>query len=205
MNKLIKALLLSAVFFAQVQTAHAAPVTYSVSGSTFEIASGREIAITGSLVFDNESTTSSWLTPGGYTGYRHWSILSGSLSSDDFNLHEITGDFNYWSGSQGSPFDFHFFLGDGSDLRFENRSSYSLIVFYDVDGNPLNSGVGAVDNDYSQLAPLIQLRAVVGRANGDVIYGYEDLWLTQVPPPGSVYLFGSALGVMGWMRRKVSS
>jgi hypothetical protein len=203
-NKSIKTLLLSGFFFAFAQTADAIPVTYSVSGSTYEIDTGREIAITGSLTFESEST-SSGLTPHGYTGYRHWSILSGSLSSDDFNLHEITGDFNYWSGSYGTPIDFHFFLREGSDVRFENRTSTSLILFYDVDGNPLNSGVGAVDNDYSQLAPLIQLRNVVGRANGEVIYGDEHWWLTQVPIPPAAWLFSFALGLMGVMRRKLAS
>lgn len=206
MNKQIKTLLLSAFIFAQAQATHAVPVTYSVSGTTSEWGTGREISISGSLVIDDQSIATG-ITPAGYTQNRSWNVLSGALSSEDFDLDEITGSFRLFAGMQGQIFDFFWRL-DGTGISFLNCCGGGS-GFYDADGSALNYGDGAIDNDYSLLAPRIQfgqLEALEpGSPHGQRVYLGGQLWLSQVPIPPAVWLFGSALGLMGVLRRKIIS
>jgi hypothetical protein len=208
---LFKAFWLSILCVAFTHTAQASLVTYSVSGFTYEAINhvrGREIGITGSVVFESESW-STGIDP--YTGYTHgrgWDIVSGTLTSTDFHLHDISGHIWFYSGSMGSLFDLMWRInGEGSDLHLGNM--YGGIRFYDGDGNLLSAGSGAIDGGYSQLAPTIRFEGEnmgwLGNSFSNQIYSGGQLTLTQVPTPPAVYLFGSALGVMGWMRRKVSN
>lgn len=207
MNKLLKISCLSVLVFAQA--VHASPVTYSVSGFTYEVINdvrGREIAITGSVVFESVSWAGGIDPYTGYTSSRGWDIVSGALNSTDFHLHDISGHIWFYSGSIGNLFDEMWRInGEGSDLHFGNM--YSGIRFYDVDGNLLDAGRGAIDGGYSQLAPTIrfvsEIEGWVG-SRSNRIYSGGQLTLTQVPTPAAVWLFGSALGLLGAMRRRTA-
>jgi hypothetical protein len=96
--------------------------------------------------------------------------------------------------------------GEGSDLHFGNM--YGGIRFYDGDGNYLDAGSGAIDGAYSQLAPTIRFEGEnmgwLGNSFSNQIYAGGQLTLTQVPIPPAVWLFGSALGLLGAVRRRTA-
>jgi hypothetical protein len=204
-NKSIKTLLLSGFLFAVAQTADAIPITYSVSGTTYELIKypdswelGSEVAITGSITFESESTNS-----------RQWNVISGSLSIGAFDLHDVFGNIYFNTHGDGYLFDRTFrFEGQGADIVF--NSGFGGPSFYNADGSPVQNGPAALDGPYSQLAPIIKLNELLVRGpkgedgHRQPVYSGGQVWLTQVPIPASALLFGSALGLMGWMRRKVS-
>lgn len=214
MNKSIKTLLLSAFLFAQVQTAHAVPVTYSVSGTTFEVISitpsgwnmGDEVAVTGSITIESESITEGNYVP---TYSRQWNVVSGSLSIATYDLRDLYGNIYFnTTPPNWSLYDRTFrLLGEGADITVSS-GGFGGASFYNADGSPVPDGPAVLDGPYSQLSPLIKLKEIIVRgpygADGrrEILYADGQIWLTQVPIPPAAWLFGSALGLMSVTRRK---
>jgi len=79
-----------------------------------------------------------------------------------------------------------FLSRDSTNLPIEwFRYSIDLLITPDMVGDNLTFGFGATSTNY----------------NGSGVF-YDNLSFAQVPIPAAVWLFGSALGLLGWARRK---
>lgn len=86
-------------------------------------------------------------------------------------------------------------LGGGPLGLNANPAVWTNFVFNTTTGADVSGGV------------TLQLTATTGGAQGslaDIFYDNIVIDVTPIPVPAAVWLFGSALGLLGWMRRKVS-
>jgi len=86
-------------------------------------------------------------------------------------------------------FDFRNSIDDATDGFFTHSFSPLVGIQYLAIGAPPNA------TEVGDLGPL------TGRAGGQQFY-IEGLNVSVVPVPAAVWLFASALGMLGWMRRK---
>jgi hypothetical protein len=176
--KIFSALVLGLLF---MQSAVATPVTWTLNGVTF-----------------SDDTTA-----------------SGSFTYDaDLNIYtnvEITTTFNDWPDG-AVPYTFEYEVHDSgviSDTQLYVQDlytlqtdpvlitkSYALLIDFD---QPLTNGggevalVGAI-KDFQEYAEF----SMTGGDQAAIVAGT----VTAVPVPAAIWLFGSALAGLGWMRRK---
>ncbi len=118
------------------------------------------------------------------------------------------GGFTNFSGGGASPGN----LPGGNTIGFNATSEFSA----DVNPGPPNNGV----NDSADILGIVlglgsfaDFNAIVAAVNsGDLRFGYHvrsigvadgsDSYASVVPIPAAIWLFGSALALLGWYRRR---
>lgn len=105
----------------------------------------------------------------------------GNLEADSSAFaYILTQDFN--TGGET------FVSRDSTNLPIEwLRYNIDLFITPDMVGDNLSFGFVATSTEY----------------NGSGVF-YDNISFAQVPVPAAVWLFGSALGLLGWMRRKTT-
>jgi hypothetical protein len=131
----------------------------------------------------------------------------GSVSQLLGRINQNGGSFGN-SGSQAqSPFNWsciaaNYFVSDNSSVRWNNASGTRTLTIAGAGGQP------GVIWDWSQFYTSGTIYARVysdSETAGTSGQGYTALYsLHVIPIPGAVWLFGSALGLLGWLRRRAS-
>jgi hypothetical protein len=162
------------------------PATFTTQGYTFNIAGSGGISI---------------ITPvaGNETG-NVFTFCGGCVNPIEFSMESANGDlFSLHS------FDFGFYDAPGADERpltvvgrYADNSEISAT--YDANWGfleTINLGPG-----WENLAAVIFSVDATDFNTGFEISGYDNIVVTAVPIPAAVWLFGSALAGLGWLRRK---
>jgi len=172
---------LTGVLFAVFSTAQSAPIHWTLTGVVFD--DGDELA--GSFAYDADSNT--------------FSDVAISLIQDS----EVS--FTYTALFAGGSTAVAFVEAGGSDLTDQG---YLQLGFYQF---PLTNAGGAIslvdpmDPAASQDGVCLDITCSSVSFGRTVVAGAIIGTPAIVPVPGAAWLFGSAVGLMGAMRRKISS
>ena len=90
--------------------------------------------------------------------------------------------------------------GDSDEVQFQGRIGDTTVETLSV-GPTSNTTFVSTNVTWD---PVEELRIAVVGPVGDVQLLLDNFELTVVPVPAAVWLFGSALGLLGWIRRKSS-
>ena len=100
-----------------------------------------------------------------------------------------TISFEFWSDSANDPF------GKGDIIDEFTEAEGPLGVFLETGEGLIDDGAGSVS---------IRVQTVLAQGESGPFNASYIASLTVVPVPPAVWLFGSALGLLGWVRRKAS-
>jgi hypothetical protein len=97
--------------------------------------------------------------------------------------------------------------GDGIyDLKIDwanNDFMAGEVITFDITGSGAASGF--VANDFNYLAEIGDPKGPffgAAKFQSTGVAGEQSAWVAAVPVPAAVWLFGSALGFLGWIRRR---
>jgi hypothetical protein len=121
------------------------------------------------------------------------SLSAGDLI-DGWGMESETPDTEFVHGEQTEGVTWQIFLGSPSSL-------YDNLDFRPVPPDLLDI-YGAIF-EIEEIRNGIYVYSASGTISWDP-YTTADIELTPVPVPAAVWLFGSALGLLGWMRRKAA-
>lgn len=178
-----------------------------LSGSVNATVISSENFNAGATGWSNNTTTNfgGHLILGGYNTFG-----SGDVISKNFAL----------SGEQSTiDLEFDFYRIDTWDNEFFNVSANGAILAQDsytfsggsnIGGQAFNDEIIhyslSFDTNLANLA--LTFSGSLDQSKTDESWGIDNLLITQtvtaVPVPAAFWLFGSALGLLGWMRRKAS-
>ena len=168
------------------------------------------------LEFGGGSSFTFEATGGNGDGYLKMDNTSASwggvaVSTDD-PAGSLLGDFGVVAGD---AYDFLWDMkalsgpGGGGGIKIE---SWNEGGFLSTTGDQFFATTSNWDNytyNYTIDAGATRLKIVLLGINNDSVMGYDNVCVDDcstaaVPVPAAVWLFGSALGMLGWMRRRVS-
>jgi hypothetical protein len=93
----------------------------------------------------------------------------------------------------------NFLSAIGSTIQFGSTAGLGPSGELINTGTPIGAGVSSFDlNGWTQLVGGTSVVTISGVAG----VAYEEISITAVPIPAAVWLFGSALGGLGWFRRR---
>jgi len=125
------------------------------------------------------------------------SVDGSEFSFSDPVPENVTGTWNYTPG-----------IDDPGVRYWATKAGDSFLLFWEVDDAAVASG-GVCDGSDVYVLECLDAALVVDTHSWSTPDGQELSHITfydtaVIPVPAALWLFGSALGMMGWMRRKAS-
>jgi hypothetical protein len=212
-------------------SASAATIKYLFTGTATTqegIYLGQGSGVTGFLTYDSglvDQTAVDWwdLFSSSFGGVNDplvstWEISitnGGVVRSDKDNLNQVGSDHHDLALFSTSNDDSFIYRAQ----RRANTDDEIRFALRDITGNALVPGFGGLPsvpwnspldpNDFSgysdsRLGTIRAYNNITGVEEGNLEFNIDTMSLVAVPVPAAVWLFGSALGLLGWMRRKAT-
>jgi hypothetical protein len=180
------------------------PIYESGVGPTYAGTWGAAASYSGMITLDSGSITGtlSWIGESGYAPAGQTEFFTSSINSGGYDL--ATG------------------IASGAYACWNNPTAVTALAA-DFCGNGTGGGAGGTPLDITFMNLSAGLWSLTDQGDGTVTLTYTEnpdfdegdpsdtnfvsTWLldtTVVPIPAAIWLFGSALGLLGWMRRKAS-